>query len=214
MKTIPLTKDQVALVDDADFEYLSQYSWRAAWNPNTSSFYAVRGHQIVCMHRELLLGLKTGRDVQVDHKNHDTLDNRRENLRLVTNSQNMQNKRKRASGSSKYKGVVWRKKKRTWWARINIGGGRNVSLGTYKDETLAARAYDRAAVQHFGEFACTNEMLGLLEPEVFAEHSGLSSPLGPTDAGSGGGSIDPELPAGLIRPPHSAAERNRVKRVA
>ncbi len=91
-----------------------------------------------------------------DHKNGIVGDNGIDNLRLVTTSQNHMNRRPKASGSSRYKGVTRTSRRTSWMARIGIGGKREKHLGTFKTEEEAARAYDAAAREHFGEFARLN----------------------------------------------------------
>ncbi len=93
MKQIPLTRGQVALVDDWHYEELSQWKWYAHWEPKTKSFYAVRmegknPRREVRMHRQVA---GTPKGLLCDHKNRNTLDNQEHNLRNATNSQNMMN---------------------------------------------------------------------------------------------------------------------------
>jgi len=99
MQRIPLTQGQFALVDDDDFEELSQFKWHAQWARDTGSYYAVRRIRLPSgtwtkeqMHRRLL-GLEYGDRRQVDHTDHQTLDNRRANIRIVTPSENQHNNR-------------------------------------------------------------------------------------------------------------------------
>ena len=158
MKTIELTQNQVALVDDEDFEWLNQWKWRAVWDSGTHSFYAMRtaprveGKRSLGMHR-LILGLGPGE--MGDHEDHDTLNNQRYNLRRCTNAQNQANGRKRRDNTSGSRGVHWRKAVHKWVVQIKVSG-RFIHLGYFDDITAAARAYDAAARQHFGEFACCN----------------------------------------------------------
>jgi HNH endonuclease len=93
---------------------------------------------------------------EIDHINGDCLDNRRENLRKATRSQNMANQPKiGGTWSSHYKGVTWFKQRQKWRAQIKIEG-RNHHLGLFINEDDAAKAYDEAAFQAFGEFAHLN----------------------------------------------------------
>jgi len=166
MKTINLTQGQVAMVDDADFDEMNQWKWCAMWNPGTKSFYAVRNtsrklgkRQTILMHREIL-GLKYGDKRQGDHINHRTLINCRCNLRICSNRQNQHNRRKHEtrngkSYSSIYKGIYWFKRRKKWHARIEHNG-KQVCLGYFTSEIEAARAYDAAAVQLFGDYAKLN----------------------------------------------------------
>lgn len=96
MKRIELTQDQYALVDDEDFEYLSQWKWFAHWSDFTQSFYAQRmdgkfpNRKVIVMARVIM---NTPEGMKCDHKNHNTLDNRKNNLRNATNTQNNMNSR-------------------------------------------------------------------------------------------------------------------------
>jgi len=152
-KEIPLTQGKVAIVDDEDFERLSQYKWCYA-----TVGYAVRFEQVngkrrgVFMHRQIM---QPPKDLEVDHINGDKLDNRRSNLRIVTRQQNRFNERPRKGTSSKYKGVSWYKQTRRWEAYIKINGKKK-RIGYFNDEIEAALAYDRAARELFGEYAKTN----------------------------------------------------------
>jgi len=95
-------------------------------------------------------------ELVVDHINGNGLDNRKANLRLATRRQNQFNRRQRCDAVlSKYKGVTFRKKTNKWLVRIGYCG-RRINLGLFDNETDAAKAYDEAAKELFGEFAALN----------------------------------------------------------
>lgn len=149
MKKIPLTKGKFAIVDDEDYEWLSERKWHIG-----GSGYAVRFSKRKCclMHREIM---KTPRGMDVDHINGNTLDNRKENLRNCTRSQNNMNRNAYRKTLSGFKGVYWDKEKHLWYSRITYSGT-DFRLGYFRDPVDAALAYDDAARKHYGEFAHTN----------------------------------------------------------
>ena len=155
MKEIKLTQGKVALVDDADYEWLSSWKWCA--NRSHRGWYATRDcydgpHTRVRMHR-VIMDAQPGE--QVDHINGNGLDNRRENLRICSHSENQHNAAKRRGCSSRYKGIYWHKGHGKWVARVWLTGSQH-SLGLFTDEVEAARVYDDAAREKFGEFARLN----------------------------------------------------------
>jgi len=163
---IPLTQGKFALVDAADYERLACYSWqaRSCRHPGGEKWYAKRDRYwgdrsagqplTIHMHQEVL-GLDR-QGLRVDHINGDGLDNRRANLRVATQSQNLQNAKRRANRSG-FKGV--QRSRVRWVARIKVAG-RSQHLGCFDLVEDAARAYNRAALEHFGQFARINEGLG------------------------------------------------------
>lgn len=151
MKTINLTKGKVALVDDADFDWLAKRKWYASQCRDRYYAYTPDRSSDVSMHR-ILLKAKPGQIV--DHRNGDGLDNRRHNLRLCSKSENMQNSRKRP-GTSQFKGVSWDSGRKKWAAFITANG-KSMNLGRFKSEEDAAIAYDVAAQLFHGEFALLN----------------------------------------------------------
>ena len=155
MKEIELVNGRgIALVDDEDYEMLSQYRWylqptrcgnyaqAVLWNPRRS----------IAMHR-MIMGTPMGRDV--DHINHNGLDNQRCNLRECSHQENCANHRKLTPGSSKYKGVSWDGRKWQAYGKMNY---RKVHLGRFGSEDAAAKAYNTWATEHFGGFALLNEI--------------------------------------------------------
>lgn len=159
-KEIALSKGKVAIVDDADYEYLSQWKWYAK-NCGTV-WYAMRGQRVgkrtkqLSMHRILL---DPADDIMVDHVNLDGLDNRRENLRTCTKAENMRNDGIRVNSKSGFKGVHWDKNRQRWVAYITTDGKRK-HLGRFDNIEQAVRAYDVAARELHGEFARLNSPEG------------------------------------------------------
>ena len=152
MKTIPLTQGKFAIVDDEDYDGLSTFHWRAT-KTKSGGYAARRGRDpVVYMHRQIMDAPK---GMYVDHINHVQHDNRKVNLRVCTNSQNMQNGLKHKNGSSRYKGVYWYKPSKKWRAMIRVHG-KGIHIGYFIDEVNAAKAYDEKAMQLFGEFAQLN----------------------------------------------------------
>jgi len=155
-KTIPLTQGKVAIVDNADYEWLTQWKWYAA--KGTSTHYARRSvwengkTRDIQMHR-IILNASSG--MEGDHINGDGLDNRRSNLRVSTQGQQAMNRRKQAGCSSKYKGVSWQKRARKWESHIGINGGQKY-LGYFDNEAEAAATYNVEARELFGRFAKLN----------------------------------------------------------
>ena len=153
-KTIKLTQGYETIVDAEDYEELNKYKWYYCIG------YAARveckngKRKPIYMHR-IILGLGFGDKHQGDHINHNKLDNRKINLRTVTHQQNAMNGLPHKDGTSKHKGVGWHKGIRRWTARISVNRGQK-HLGCFIDEDDAARAYNKAAEELFGEYAGLN----------------------------------------------------------
>ena len=105
------------------------------------------------MHREVI---DPPDHLFVDHINHNGLDNRNANLRTATAMQNSYNRvHFTKNPSSKYKGVSWRKQTKKWDVQIRYNG-KTKFIGSFENETEAAKAYDEVAKKHQGEFAVLN----------------------------------------------------------
>lgn len=149
-------------VDAADAAIAQQYRWGLADRGKGHRYAIAKApgpkRRSIYLHR-LLLNPSAGMDV--DHIDHDGLNNTRQNIRIATRAQNNANRRNTLSVvTSRFKGVSYRNRscKRSWRATIGINGS-IVSLGCYANEADAARAYNRAALKHFGPFARLNAVV-------------------------------------------------------
>lgn len=144
-----------ALVDDRDFDIVNKWKWR----PITKFNYIGRWKDSTCkkiilLHR-FLLNAKAGEEV--DHIDHNPLNNQRSNLRICNNRENKMNLRKHR-GTSIYKGVSWNSRNQKWQSFIRYKKNKNLNLGSYKNELHAAMAYNCAARIFFGQFAFLNKV--------------------------------------------------------
>lgn len=160
-KEIVLTQGRVSQVDDGDYEMLVALGKR--WC--VSGGYAVNG-SLGPLHRYIL---KAPRESMVDHRNGDKLDNRRDNLRLCTNSLNQAN-RQVVRGFSPFKGVTWQRRPdgRGFWNAKLIVNGVTSYLGRHSTDLEAAAAYNAAATESFGAFAHLNDLT--LPASALASH--------------------------------------------
>lgn len=155
-REIPLTRGLVALVDDDDFERVSQFRWYPAKSatPNGTTYAQGRaGTRVtISMHRFIL---QPPPGFEIDHANHDGLDNRRSNLRLCTRSQNIANRRPAVTGRTGYRGVTPATGGNGFRVRVEFEGERR-HIGHFFCPVEAAHAYDEAARRIHGAFAILN----------------------------------------------------------
>lgn len=156
---IPLTLGQVAIVDSIDAD-LAHFNWHAAHCPEYSGgnkFRARRmeGRHGTYMHRVIMsriLGRRLLTYEKVDHVDTNPLNNRRENLRLATSTQNNANQNRRRDNTSGFKGVSYSKNAKKWAAAIQTKGNR-IHIGYFDTAEQAYEAYCAEAKKLFGEFA-------------------------------------------------------------
>lgn len=157
MITVPLTKGYVAVVDDDACDIVASRSWHAAVGGDGRVYAAGRrpggrGSPIERLHR-LLVGATAGQ--LVDHRNGDTLDDRKSNLRITSATGNARNTCRHRGNASGLKGVYYDAARAKWQAQI-CADGRKTALGRFATAEEAARAYDAAALALHGEFARLN----------------------------------------------------------
>jgi hypothetical protein len=147
---IPLTKGKFAIVDDSDFEWLSQFKWHVR---KSSTWYAYRAPHFgvwIAMHREIM---NCPDGMMVDHADGNGLNNCRSNLRICTRAQNNWNCKRLATATNKYRGVC--KFRNKFCAYITVNGKQH-HLGLFDDELEAAMVYNTAAIELHGQFARLN----------------------------------------------------------
>lgn len=155
MRTLSLTKGEVSILDDVDFERVSEFKWCYL-----KGGYAVRGQRegaktrMIFLHRFLT---NASKGQEVDHINGDKLDNRRSNLRICTSSQNKFNKSLQSNNTSGYKGVSWNKDINKWVAQIWVNN-KKFYIGVFTNKLDAALGYNEVALRLHGEFALTNQL--------------------------------------------------------
>jgi hypothetical protein len=150
---------KIVLLDDEDYDRVIQWKWSVTYNPRSENFYSKRTIKVesgkwknLYMH-VFIMKSDTFKGENVDHRDHNGLNNTRENLRITDKIHNHMNQKIRKDNLSRYKGVT--KHNNKFQARYTYNGKR-VSIGYYLSSEEAARAYDKASKQYFGKFACLN----------------------------------------------------------
>lgn len=152
---IQLTQGMVAHIDDEDWPLVAPYRWYAKLDRSTGRYYAYNKSHRLIMHR-VIYGAEKG-DPMVDHIDRDGLNNRRGNLRWSDQFLNQMNRGKKKNSVSRYKGVSWNTRKQRWIVRFNWLG-KDHYVGAFKDERIAAQAYNEAILPLAGEHARLNEI--------------------------------------------------------
>lgn len=155
MKKIKLTQNQFSLVDDEDFDFLSKNKWQAARTKRGDTFYAgrtfwLKGKKTKIFIHQVVMNPPKG--YVVDHINGNKLDNRKSNLRVCTNSENLKNQGLRSTNTSGYKGVFFLKRERKWRATIKCNY-KQYYLGEFLDKEEARQAYIKACHKYHGKYA-------------------------------------------------------------
>ena len=163
--TITMKNGETILLDKEDYLKYRGMSWHTIKGyaahmvtEQDAEFWGLPARKNVYMHRAVMGMVHGDKGIMVDHINHDRLDNRKQNLRECTASENARNLRNNVNNKSTgYKGVHWLcgQRRRPWQARIKLTD-KMVYLGCYESAEEAARAYNEAAAEHFGSFACLN----------------------------------------------------------
>jgi hypothetical protein len=149
MAFLQTTNGREILIDDEDFDVLSNYRWYFETGEKWRYPRTAKNGRWVTVHR-MILGI-TDKEVKIDHINHNPLDNRRINLRICTDSQNQGNRLPNSKTVSKYKGVYPLNGK--WAAKV-----KRKHLGTFETQEEAALVYNEAAKVQFGDFAYLNAL--------------------------------------------------------
>ena len=160
MKEILLTQGYATIVDDEDYEMLSQYKWHVTNGNNKYAATAkfVNGKIVrISMHRLVMGIIKSPRSVEVDHIDGNGLNNKRSNLRICERKHNARNTR--THNKSGYRGInIIRDKWGVWYAANISVDKKRIYLGCFDNPLTAAIAYNNAAIKYHGEFARLNEI--------------------------------------------------------
>lgn len=151
---IRLTQGKIAIIDDEDWPLVAPYKWHAKLDRSTGRFYAYNKSHRLIMHR-VIIGAEKGQIV--DHIDRDGLNNRRANLRFSDKYRNQMNRGKKKDSLSRYKGVSWNVRRQKWIVRFNWLGKDNY-VGAFRDERIAAQAYNEAILPLAGEHARLNQI--------------------------------------------------------
>lgn len=145
-------------IDLADYEKCKDICWFGNYDRHTNSYYiyGTQNNKKISLH-QFLLGKKDG--FVIDHKNHNTIDNRRKNLRMVTLSENAMNQKIKSNNTSGAKGVRWHKATQKWQVGIGVGK-KQIYLGVYENFEDAVKVRKDAEIKYFGEYGLERSNAG------------------------------------------------------
>jgi len=154
MREIILYKNKgIVLIDNEDFEIISKYKWHNNGCGYAKTSIKINNKWVNVYMPHIILNIP--KNIFIDHIDGNPLNNQKENLRIVTNSQNQMNSKKQKNTISKFKGVSWDKGRKRFVACIKLNN-KSCSLGRFKSEIDAAKAYNKKAKELYGEFANLN----------------------------------------------------------
>jgi|WetSurMetagenome_2_1015567.scaffolds.fasta_scaffold284616_1 hypothetical protein len=152
---INLTQNKFAIIDENDFEKVNQFKWHFDGRYASRNVPKYENNKSKGMHRFIL---NPSKGMEVDHKNLNSLDNRRSNLRIATRSQNMMNRDATRVSKTGVKGVSWNKRDKRWVANLKLLS-KTIYLGSFKDIESAKIAYNNGAKKYCGKFARLNKFI-------------------------------------------------------
>lgn len=156
---IKLLHGLFATIDAEDYDKIKGFRWYAYYDRTTRGYYCRKNiPNFGTIHLHRLIMDVSDKKMQVDHINHNTLDNRKVNLRICTQNENQKNSLLRLDNKTGFKGVSYDKNKRKYVSGIRHNN-RRIHLGYFENPEDAAKAYDQKAIELFGEF----KKLNLLE---------------------------------------------------
>lgn len=162
MKIIKTICGKDVLVDDEDYDYINLYDLHVNKNNyvicKPKKKYKKMGlFSSMALHKVLMLPEKTGRSINVDHKDGNELNNQKSNLRVCTHQENMFNRKLHSHSKCKYKGLAWKKSIQKYEVKIQLNK-KCMYIGVFENEIAAANAYNYYAKLYFGEFARLNDV--------------------------------------------------------
>lgn len=142
MLKFKLTNNQFTYIDSSDFRRLNKYKWYAIFDKKMKSYYAVGkvNGKLIKLHR-FIMRVYTNNNLVIDHKNKNTLDNRKKNLKICTQQENLKNKKIQKNNSSGFCGVYFNKRCNKWQSYIRVSNKR-IHLGCFdnREEAISARS--------------------------------------------------------------------------